>query len=92
VVWLESNAFELIVTIPMVGILAAAFFRLDELVACPRNARRNRRRLSNWDANGTPLCIEPDGTVRNGAGVLQPRPKMPNIRRRTHMDFESDPE
>jgi hypothetical protein len=57
---LESNADAFLVAIPMVALLVAGFFRLDELFA--RNGRsRCRRRTAGLDERGMPVCLDPDG-------------------------------
>ena len=65
-----SNADALLVAIPMVGMLFAGYFRLDELLGKPKKTQENRRQMSGWDKNGRPICADPDGrpsgVVRRG--------------------------
>lgn len=58
-----SNSDAILVAVPMVGILIACFFRLDELFGKPKKkvALKHRRQMSGWDANGQPMCADPDG-------------------------------
>lgn len=60
---IKSTTDSLLVAIPMVFLLFAGFFRLDELVARRPKAPEQGRKLSDWDENGMPLCVEPDGIV-----------------------------
>jgi hypothetical protein len=48
---------------PLVLGLVASAFRLDELVARPAERQRRGRRLSGWDADGTPECADPEPAV-----------------------------
>jgi hypothetical protein len=58
---LESNTDALLVAIPMVGLLFAGFFRLDELFGKPKKQAEPRRQIAGLDAKGRPVCIDPDG-------------------------------
>lgn len=58
---LQSNTDALLVAIPMVGLLFAGFFRLDEIFGKPKKPVENRRQMSGWDKNGRPICTDPDG-------------------------------
>lgn len=60
---LQSNADSLLIAIPMVGLLFAGFFRLDELFGKPKRPVENRRKMSGWDKNGRPVCADPDGKM-----------------------------
>jgi hypothetical protein len=60
---LQSTADSLLVAIPMVGLLFAGFFRLDELVGKPKKAMVTRHRLSSWDEEGRAVCVDPDGRI-----------------------------
>jgi hypothetical protein len=60
---LQSTADSLIVAIPMVGLLFAGFFRLDELVGKPKKAMVAHHRLSSWDKDGRAVCVDPDGRI-----------------------------
>jgi hypothetical protein len=60
---LQSNTDAFLVAIPMVVLLFAAFFRLDELISSPRKQREARRGLCDWDENGIPICTDPDRIV-----------------------------
>jgi hypothetical protein len=64
---LESNADAFLVAIPMVVVLIAALFRLDELWCRTPKAREAGRRLSNWDENGIPICTDPGPMVHTVA-------------------------
>ncbi|MFC5864186.1 hypothetical protein ACFPT7_17910 [Acidicapsa dinghuensis] len=58
-----SNSDAILVAVPMVGILIACFFRLDEMFGKPKKKvmLEHRRQMSGWDENGKPICIDPDG-------------------------------
>jgi len=58
---LQSNMDALLVAIPMVGIMFAGVFRLDELLGKPRKKSEWRRPIAGSDANGAPICVDPDG-------------------------------
>jgi len=58
---MHSNTDTLLMAVPMIGILVAVFFRLDELIAAPKKRVVNRRVIAGSDENGQPLCIDPDG-------------------------------
>jgi hypothetical protein len=58
---IESNADALLLAIPMVVILLAGLFRLDELVALPPKKPGRDRRLSGLDEGGRPIFRDPDG-------------------------------
>jgi hypothetical protein len=59
----HSNTDALLVAIPMIGMLFAGFFRLDELLGKPKKMKsvEHRRQMSGWDERGRPLCADPDG-------------------------------
>ena len=58
---LQSNTDAVLVAIPMIGMLVAGFFRLDELVGKPKKSAEHRRSMSGWDEQGRPICADPDG-------------------------------
>lgn len=60
---LQSSSDSILVAIPMVFIMFAGFFRLDEAFSKPKTTSQVRRGLTDWDENGVPLCVEPDGKV-----------------------------
>jgi hypothetical protein len=62
---LQSNADALLVAIPMVGLLFAGFFRLDELVGKPKKRAQTRSKMSGWDQDGRPVCADPDEKVQS---------------------------
>jgi hypothetical protein len=64
---MQSNTDALLVAIPMVGLLFAGFFRLDEMVGKPKKRTANRRQMSGWDKNGRPVCADPDGKTAEPA-------------------------
>jgi hypothetical protein len=55
--------------VPVILMLVAGVFRLDELVAAPREASRRHRGPTGVDENGEPMLSDPDGrpfcTVRS---------------------------
>jgi hypothetical protein len=58
-----SNSDSLLVAIPMVGLLFAGFFRLDELFGKSKKPTKTRRPMVGLDENGRPICLDPDGQV-----------------------------
>jgi hypothetical protein len=60
---LPSNTDSLLVALPMVGVLFAGFFRLDELFGKPKKQLESRRRMTGWDKEGQQVCADPDGTM-----------------------------
>jgi len=60
---LQSNADALLVAIPMVGILFACHFRVDELFGKSRKRGKQRRPMAGSDLQGRPICADPDGSV-----------------------------
>lgn len=51
----------LILAFPIVGMLFARFFQIDEWIARPRRQTAIGHPLSHWDADGQVVCIDPDG-------------------------------
>jgi len=60
---LQSNRDALLLAIPMVGLMFAGFFRLDEILGRPKKAPEMRRQRSGLDATGRPICMDPDGRM-----------------------------
>jgi len=60
---LESNTDAILIAIPMVGLLFATFFRLDEAFSRYPKPSKNGHPLSCRDKDGHPVCIEPDGKL-----------------------------
>ncbi len=58
-----SNADTLLFAIPMIGIMFAGLFRLDEAFSRTGKPYENGHQLSGWDADGAPVCVEPDGKL-----------------------------
>jgi hypothetical protein len=57
----------LVFALPMVLILFAVFFRLDELIVRPKKSLKRRPTasgwgLSGWDKDGHVVCVDPDGS------------------------------
>jgi hypothetical protein len=83
---------EILVAIPMVCGMFLGFFRLDELFSKHKKPGEIGHALSNWDEQGCPLCIEPDGTIHssgNSAGQRPLRRKGPvSVPRRRTRGFD----
>jgi len=47
----------------MVAVKFAGFFRLDEDIIRRNKPVKKGHALSDWDAEGHPVCIEPDGKL-----------------------------
>lgn len=60
---IQSNTDAFLVAIPMVTAMLAAFFRLDEAISRNPKPTQNGHPLSDWDKDGHPVCIEPDGKL-----------------------------
>jgi hypothetical protein len=58
-----SNTDSLLVAIPMVGLLFAGFFRLDELLGKSKKQAKTRRAIVGLDEKGRPMCVDPDGRI-----------------------------
>jgi hypothetical protein len=58
---LQSGLANFLVAVPFVGLLMAALFRLDEIIATPKRARAVKRRVCGRDENGRLLLSDPDG-------------------------------
>ena len=56
-----SNGDALLVAVPMVGLLIAGYFRLDELLGKPQKKSEPRRQIAGLDEDGRQICLDPDG-------------------------------
>jgi len=63
-----SNSDAILVAVPMIGILIACFFRLDEMFGKPKKKDmvEHRRTMSGWDKEGKPMCADPDHGMGRG--------------------------
>lgn len=69
---IQSNSDALLIAIPMIGILFAGFFRLDELLGKPKKQPSGqRRRMSGWDKDGNAVCVDPDGRMHGSGSKLK---------------------
>jgi hypothetical protein len=78
-----SNTDALLVAVPMIGLLVAGHFRLDELVFKPRKSSRIGRGFAGGHRAGEMSSIDPDGMGRNGkpeAGISLPPARGPRVR------------
>jgi hypothetical protein len=64
----------LVVAIPFVVMLLAAFFRLDELFATPKKHPGNPRHPCGIDENGDIILCDPDGRRWNGRRMARQQP------------------
>jgi hypothetical protein len=55
----QSDIDTIVVAIPMVVLLFAVLFRLDELVCRSPKGLRRGRQFCAWDENGVPICTDP---------------------------------
>jgi len=60
---LQSNTDAILVAVPMVGVMFAVLFRLDESLSRGRKPMEQGHPLSDWDKDGLPVCVEPDGKL-----------------------------
>jgi hypothetical protein len=58
---LNSGRDMLLIAIPFAVLLVAVVFRLDEIIAAPKRALRQRRPLSGMNEDGKPILSDPDG-------------------------------
>jgi hypothetical protein len=78
---LQSNTDTLLVAIPMIGLLFAGFFRLDELIGRTKKSTQQRRQMSGWDKDGHAVCVDPDGKISRGLrpGSVRPSPRQHDV-------------
>lgn len=65
---IQFDTDSILLILPMVAILFAAVFRLDELFARPEKLVVKGRRFSHRDENGFHVRIEPDGRLYRDSG------------------------
>ena len=58
---LQSKTDAILVAVPMVGVMIAGYFRLDEMVGKSGKISEPRRKIAGTDEKGFPLCMDPDG-------------------------------
>ena len=58
---LTSGLDTMLVALPAFLVLLAGVFRVDELIAAPRNTARMRRPACGLDQDGRPMLFDPDG-------------------------------
>ena len=58
----SSNMTAMLVALPLLAVMAAGFFRLDEYVGRPQKKQRRIPLSGGLDERGIPVGIEPDGT------------------------------
>ncbi len=58
---LQSGLETLLIAVPFVAVLFMAMFRLDAVIAAPRQTTSLRRRPSGTDEHGRVLFSDPDG-------------------------------
>ncbi len=56
-----------LIGVPMIGILFAGFFRLDELIGKTKSREVSRPKLSGWDQTGKVRCSDPDERLPRSA-------------------------
>ena len=69
------NLESLLLTIPLIGMLFARFFHLDEEMGKRKRQMQGGRNLTDWDQDGRPICTDPG----SGAGKRKtpvPRPRV----------------
>ena len=69
---LRLNIEMILVGIPMIVVLLASSFRMEELISRPRKLARSDCPLSGCDQAGRAICVEPDGST---LGYLNPPSK-----------------
>jgi hypothetical protein len=66
---IQSNTDAILVAIPMVAVMFAVNFRLDEIISRHKKPAEQGHALSDWDRDGHPVCIEPDGKLHRRPAV-----------------------
>ena len=59
---IESNIEAVLVAIPMLLVMFASFFKLDEAIFRPAKPKARVRRFSEMNEDGQFICVEPDGS------------------------------
>jgi len=60
-IWTEFTIFA-VFACPMVCLMIATYFKIDQLAARPRVAVASRR-MPRVDRFGYPVCLDPDGSL-----------------------------
>ncbi|MDR3752162.1 MAG: hypothetical protein P4K94_11830 [Terracidiphilus sp.] len=58
---IHSNLKAILVALPMLFVLLAGFFRLDQLFAAPKRRAAVSRPPTGIDEDGAPILCDPDG-------------------------------
>ena len=58
---ITSGLDTMLVAFPAFLVLLAGVFRVDELIAAPRQSGHGRRPVSGLDEEGQPMLFDPDG-------------------------------
>ena len=58
---ISSNLTAILVAAPMLAIMAAAFFRVDEAISKPRKKMQRIPLSCGLDERGVPIGVDPDG-------------------------------
>ena len=62
---IQSNADAILVAVPMIFLLFAGYFRLDELIGKPRRKKVSHGRpFARLDKNGQAIGLDPDEVVK----------------------------
>jgi len=62
---IESNADAILVAVPMIGLLFAGYFRLDELLGKPKRRKSvHGRPFASLDESGKAIGLDPDEVVK----------------------------
>jgi hypothetical protein len=69
-----SNTDALLIAVPMIGILIAGFFRLDELIVKPRKVTMKRAQAPGADERGQRVYTDHEGTIH-----IVRRPRSNNL-------------
>jgi hypothetical protein len=57
----SSGSDMLLIAIPFLVLLVVGFFRLDEIIAAPKKALRQRQPFSGMNEDGKLILSDPDG-------------------------------
>ena len=61
---IQSNADAILVAVPMIGLLFAGYFRLDELFSKPKRKKSSHvRPFASLDESGNATGLDPDEVV-----------------------------
>ncbi len=61
--FIPFQADSILLAAPMMVLLFARLFWIDDLLSRPNKPIERGHALSGWDKEGHPICVEPDGAL-----------------------------